>query len=103
MWALFSCSGMGLLFVVGVQAFHCGDFSCGAEALHTWASVIAAQGLSSCGSQSLVWARKFQHMGLSCLQDVESSWISDQTHVPFIGWWIPIHCTVREVQLHSFY
>ena len=37
-----------------VRAFHCGSFSCcGARALGTWASVVVACGLSSCGSRAL--------------------------------------------------
>ena len=35
------------------QASHCGGPSCGAQALHTWASVVAAGGLSSRGSWAL--------------------------------------------------
>ena len=38
----------------GVQAYHCGDFSCcGARALDTRASVVVALKLSSCGSWAL--------------------------------------------------
>ena len=38
----------------GVQASHCGGFSCrGAWALGTWASVVVAHGFSSCGSRAL--------------------------------------------------
>ena len=38
----------------GVRASHCGGFSCcGAQALGTWASVVVARGLSSCGSRAL--------------------------------------------------
>ena len=38
----------------GVWASHCGGFSCcGARALGTWASVVVAHRLSSCGSQAL--------------------------------------------------
>ena len=38
----------------GVWASHCGVFSCcGARALGTWASVLVACGLSSCGSWAL--------------------------------------------------
>ena len=36
-----SCSEQGLLFCCGVQASHCGGFSCGAQALGAWASVLA--------------------------------------------------------------
>ena len=35
----------------GVQASHCGGFSCcGARALGMWASVVVVHGLSSCGA-----------------------------------------------------
>ena len=38
----------------GARASHCGGFSCcGARALGTWASVVVARGLSSCGSRAL--------------------------------------------------
>ena len=38
----------------GVSASHCSDFSCcGVQALGTWASVVAAWGLSSCSLQAL--------------------------------------------------
>ena len=30
------------------------------------------------------------------------SWIRDRTHISFIGRWTLIHCTTREVPLHSF-
>ena len=44
----------GATLCCGVQASHCGGFSCcGARALGTWASVVAARGLSSCGSRAL--------------------------------------------------
>ena len=43
----------GATLCCGVQASHCGGFSCcGARALGTWASVVVAHGLSSCG----LWA-----------------------------------------------
>ena len=45
MWATLCC---------GAQASRCGGFSCcGARALGSWASVVVAHGLSSCGSQAL--------------------------------------------------
>ena len=51
--AFSSCSEWGLLFSCGVQASHCGGFSCcRAHALDTWASVVVAQALScssACG------------------------------------------------------
>ena len=43
--------GRGLTLRCGEQASHCGGFSCcGARALGTQASVVAAHGLSSCGA-----------------------------------------------------
>ena len=54
--------GLSLVAVSGgysslrVQAPHCSGFSCfGAQALGTWASVVAAHRLSSCGSWALGW------------------------------------------------
>ena len=47
---LFSSRGeQGPLSSCRAQAFHCGGFSC----CGAWASVVAARGLSSCGSQTL--------------------------------------------------
>ena len=49
-----SCSKQGLLSSCGVQASHLsGLFRCGAQALGTRASVVAARGPSSCGSWTL--------------------------------------------------
>ena len=61
--------------LVGVQASHCGGFSC-------------------CRIQ----AQQLQPTGLAPPQQVESFQIRDQTHVPFIGWQILSHWTTREVQ-----
>ena len=45
---------MGATLRRSVQASHCGGFSCcGAPALGTWASVVVAHRLSSCGSWAL--------------------------------------------------
>ena len=45
---------MGATLHGGVRASHCGGFSCcGAQALGTWASVVVADGLSSCGMWDL--------------------------------------------------
>ena len=53
-WAFSRCSDPGLLSSCGVQASHCGGFSCcKTRALGTLASVVAACGLSSCSSQAL--------------------------------------------------
>ena len=51
---LFSrCSEQGLVSSRGVRASRCSGFSCcRAQALGAWASVTAASGLSSCGSQA---------------------------------------------------
>ena len=51
----------GATLCCGVQASHCGGFSCcGAWALGAWVSVAAARGLSSCG----LWA--LEHRLSSC-------------------------------------
>ena len=52
--AFSSCGERGPLFCCGARASHCGGFSrCRAQALGTWASVVVARGLSSCGSRAL--------------------------------------------------
>ena len=64
--SVFCCSGSSLLCAgflslqragatlhCGAQASRCGGFSCGAQALGTQASVIAACRISSCGSLAL--------------------------------------------------
>ena len=52
--AFSSCGERGLFFICSVRASHCGGFSrCGARALGTQASVVAARELSSCGSRAL--------------------------------------------------
>ena len=44
----------GATLCSGARASHCSGFSCcGARALGTWASVVVARGLSSCGSWAL--------------------------------------------------
>ena len=44
----------GATLCCGVQASHCGGFSCcRAQAVGTWASVVVARRLRSCGSQAL--------------------------------------------------
>ena len=51
---LFSnCRGWELLSSSHAWASHCGDFCCGAQAQGAQASVVAMQGLSSCGLQLL--------------------------------------------------
>ena len=45
---------VGATLRCSARASHCSGFSCwGAQALGTWASVVVAHGLSSCGSQAL--------------------------------------------------
>ena len=52
--AFSSCGEQGATLCCGARASHCGGFSCcGAGALGTWASVVVAHGLSSCGSRAL--------------------------------------------------
>ena len=56
-WVFVTAHGLSLVEVrrdyslVAAQLSHCGGFSCcGAQALGTWVSEVAARGLSSCGS-----------------------------------------------------
>ena len=68
----------------GVQASHCGGFSCcRAQALGAW--------LSSCGLGASVT------QGMWNLQHVEFPWTRDGTHVPCIGSQSPSHWTTRDV------
>ena len=61
MQAFSSCGKWGVTLPCGEWAAHCGGFSCcGAQALGTWASVVVAHRLSSCGS----WA--IEHRFSSC-------------------------------------
>ena len=65
------CGKQGLLSRCGVQASHCGGFSCfRAQALGMWASVVVP-----C-------------MGLVASRHVESFLTRDQTHVHRIGRWV---------------
>ena len=88
----------------GAQASHCGGFSCcGAWALGTWASVVVAQGLSSCGSRALERRlSKLWHTGLVAPRHVRSSWTRARTHVPCNGRRILNHCATREAQKKFF-
>jgi len=92
----------------GAQASHCGGFSCcGAQALGTWASVDAAQGLISCwfSSRRLMDSRTQTQWlwctGFSCPRHVGSSKTRDQTSFPCIARQILNHWTTREAP--SFY
>ena len=82
---------VGATFCCGVQASHCGGFSCGAQAPGTWASVLATRRLQ------YLW-----HMSLVAPWHVESSWTRDQTHVPCIDRHILNHWTTRKVQASVF-
>ena len=52
-WAFSSCSEQGLLFVAVGFSLRWLLLLPRAQALGTWASVVVADGLSSCGSQAL--------------------------------------------------
>ena len=57
-WVFIAACGLSLVASGGYScsawASHCGGFSCcGAWTLGTWASVVAARGLSSCGTRAL--------------------------------------------------
>ena len=55
---------MGDYSPCGARASHCGGFSCcGARALGVWASVVAARGISSCGTRAYL---------LCCMWDLPS-------------------------------
>ena len=104
---------MGALLRCGVQASHCGGFSCcGARALGTRASVVAAGGLSSCSAWALghAYSAVGAH-GLSC--SVACGIFPDQGSNPcplhwqadsffFFGRRILNHCTTREFQKEIF-
>ena len=45
-WAFSICSEQRLLSHFSAWGFHSSDFSCGAQALGSWASVVVASGLS---------------------------------------------------------
>ena len=75
-----NCGRQGLLSSCGVQASHCGSFSCcRAQALGVWASVVVAR------------------MGLVASRHVESFLSRDQTHVHRIGRWVLNQWTTRQV------
>ena len=48
------------------------------------------------------WAWELWLAGLAALWHVGSSWTRNPTRVSYVGRWIPIHCTTREVSLTSF-
>ena len=86
-WAFSSCSKWGLLFIAVHELLSAvTSLVCGAQALCTWASVAAAQRLSSWGE-----------LGLVAPRHVESSRTRDRTCVPCISRRILTHSTTREV------
>ena len=82
--------GGGATVCCGIWASHCSGFSCEAQALGTWASVVVAPRLYGRGSVVV-------DVGLAAPGHVESPQTRDQTHVPYLGRQILIHCTNREV------
>ena len=109
MLAFSSCGEQGLLLVLRGLLIVVAS-RCRAWALGSWASVVVARGLSSCGSQAQLW-----HTGFSCseacgifpralvaLRHVGSSRDRDRTRVPCIGRWILNHCATREVPEYIF-
>ena len=88
-WAFSSCGEWGLISSCSALASHCGGFSC------CRAQALGHRDFSSCS----IWAQELWHWGVVMVQHVGSSCTEDQTHVPCIGRWIPIHCTTREVLL----
>ena len=52
----------------------------------TWASVVAARGLSSCDFRAL--EHRLNSCGAHAAQHVGSSWTREQTHVSCTGRWI---------------
>ena len=53
-WVIVAVRGLSLVAASrGYSSLWCGSFSCcGAQALGTWASVVVAHGLSSCGTRA---------------------------------------------------
>ena len=113
---IFGCVGSSLLHMgfiqlwrvgatlhCGVHASHCsGFFCCRARALSAWASVVVAQGLSSCGSQAQQCGTLAQQLwltGLVAPRHVGSSRTGAQTCVPHIGRQILNHRATREEPL----
>ena len=93
----------------GERASHCGGFPCcRARALGTWASVVLARWLSSCGSRALecrlstcgMRTQQLWCTGLVALRHVGSSRTRAQTRVPCIGRQILKHRTTREVPVY---
>ena len=85
-------------------ASHCSGFSCcGAWAVGSRASVVAARGLSSCGLRALESRLSScgAVVGLVAPRHVGSSRTRARTCVPCIGRRILNHCTTREAQHYN--
>ena len=84
-----SLQWMGAAFCCGVQAAHCSDLSCcGARALGTQASVVAAHGLSNCGTWTYF------------VRSTWNSWTRLWTDMPCIGKRSFIHCATGQVPFY---
>ena len=96
----------------GYSSLWCVGFSlpcllcCGTQALGTWASVVTARGLGSCGMWALeragfsscgTQAQQLWCTGLVAPRHVGSSQTRDRTHVRCIGRRILNHCATTEV------
>ena len=101
-WA-FSSRGQRGLLCRGARASHYGGLSCcWALALGTWASVVAAQELSSCSAQALeLRLSSGWHTGLVAPWHVGSSYTRAGIHVPCIGRRILNHWATREVPTYG--
>ena len=95
-WAFSSCYKWGLPFIA-IYSF-----------LIAVASLVAQHRIWACRPRQLqcvgsrVQAQQSWCEGLETPQHVESSWTRDRIYVPYIGRWILIHCTIREVQESGF-
>ena len=90
-WAFPSCSEWGLLSSCGVQASHCGGFSCcRAWAPGSRASVVAARGLLSVGSVAVV-----HRLSCSSVCGIFHDW--GWKLCPLLGRLIPNHWSTSEV------
>ena len=114
---IFGCVGSSLLCVgfiqlwragatlcCGAQASHCGGFSsCGARTLGARDSVVAACGLSSCGT----WALELRLSSCGArAQLLHGMWAFPRPGiklVPCVGRWILNHCATREVPAIGFF
>ena len=87
-----------------VWASHCSGFSWAVWAPVTWASVVAAGALNSCGSWALrAQAQYLWLTGLVAPWHVASSQTRDRTDVPCIARWSLNHWTTREALWFSIF